>query len=373
MVKRRANNEGTVYQKKDGKWRAQITLGSRRLSKTGKTQKECQEWLRKTRHQVDQGFTFKGSNIKLKDFLIDWLVTVRSSRALGTLRLYQYDVDKKIIPFLGHKYLTELSSENVQRTYDSMLANGYSESAVISIHKTLRVSLNHAMKLGLIARNPCTNTSPPKLKQKEMKFFDEEQAKIFLETAQRIEDRFYTLYYLAIHTGLRQAELLGLKWSDLDDERCTLNINRQAQHFKGGGFKFTAPKTKSGRRTITLGQVAIQKLLAHKMVVKKMVLKAGNSWEEHNLIFPSTIGTPVTASNLRREYRKVQDACDLPKIRFHDLRHTAASLMLNNGIPVIVASQRLGHSKASITMDVYGHLMPIKQEEAAYLMDSLLQ
>jgi integrase len=213
---------------------------------------------------------------------------------------------------------------------------------------------------------------PPKPKRKEMKFLDENQALQLLIAAKESNDRFYALYHLAIATGMRQGELLGLKWADLDIELGMLQVQRQLTMMRGGGFGFTAPKTKAGTRRIDLGQHTLEVLQDHRQQQFQETLAAGSRWEENDLIFPSTIGTPMNRDNLRKRFKLLLKLAGLPKVRFHDLRHSAASLMLNNGIPVIVVSKRLGHAQPSITLDVYGHLIPTKQQEAAVLMDQLL-
>jgi integrase len=132
------------------------------------------------------------------------------------------------------------------------------------------------------------------------------------------------------------------------------------------------PKSKSGTRTIRLGKQALEILRNHKIEQEQFINSIGQDWIDLDLVFPSGVGTPLTASNVRRDFRKLLEVSGLPKVRFHDLRHTAASLMLNHGIPVLIVSKRLGHSKPSITLDVYGHLIPSRQEEAAQLMDNLM-
>lgn len=171
---------------------------------------------------------------------------------------------------------------------------------------------------------------------------------------------------------MRQGELLGLKWEDIDLPRRTLQVKRQCLRHKGGGFEFSAPKSRSGSRTIILGKQAVEVLKAQQIRIADMRQKAEDEWEEYDMVFPTRVGTPILHSNLRRGFRHLLKESGLPKIRFHDLRHTAASLMLNNGIPVLIVSRRLGHAKPSITLDVYGHLIPSKQEEAASLMDDLM-
>ena len=171
---------------------------------------------------------------------------------------------------------------------------------------------------------------------------------------------------------MRQAELIGLKWEDIDWSLSTLQVKRQVRHFKGATYAFLESKSKSGTRTIMLGKKALEILRDYKQEQELFINSVRDHWIDLDLVFPSGTGTPLTASNIRRAFRKLLAASTLPKIRFHDLRHTAASLMLNHGIPVLIVSKRLGHSKPSITMDVYGHLIPSQQEEAAELMDDLL-
>jgi integrase len=203
-----------------------------------------------------------------------------------------------------------------------------------------------------------------------MNVLDADQVTQFLIAVQGSCDE--ALYYLAIHTGMRQGELFGLKWTDLQWDKGELRIQRQVKRVPSKGWTFADPKTKKGRRTIKLGDEILKLLSAHKKRQDAQKVVVGELWMENELIFPSSMGTPLNQSNLRKEFLKVLDRAKLPKIRFHDLRHTAASLMLNNGVPPIVVSNRLGHSKPSITMDVYGHLYQETQTDAAKIMDDLV-
>lgn len=372
MAKKRAHNEGSIYQRSNGKWRAQITIDGRRLSNTTRTKQEGLTWIHDTRDQITKGLTFKATDTKLKEFLSEWLKTVALSNSKSTHVIYGWTVRKHITPFIGEIRLMDLKPDQVQRYYHRLQADGLSNHAVHVSHKILRTALNHAVKLGLVGRNPCSGAVPPKPEHVEMKFYDDQQVKLLLKTALKIEDRFYPLYYLAIHTGMRQGELLGLKWEDIDWKLKSIQVKRQVKHFKGENFTFTEVKSKSGNRTIRLGKQALAVLKDHQREQQLLLNSSGSAWANLNLVFPSSVGTPVTASNIRRAFRKLLEASGLPKIRFHDLRHTAASLMLNHGIPVLIVSKRLGHSKPSITIDVYGHLIPSQQEEAAQLMDDLM-
>ena len=372
MAKIRAHNEGSIYQRSNGKWRAQVSIDGQRLSFTAETKKEGLAWILETKNQIDKGLTFQGAGTTLEEFLSEWLGTVSSSGSKGTHFTYSWIVQKRIIPYIGNVNLMDLRPDRIQRFYIHLQKEGLSNHAVAVAHKTLRVAMNHAVKLGLIGRNPCSGTIPPKPEQTEMKFYDDRQVKSLLKTAKEIGDRFYPLYFLAIHTGMRLSEIMGLKWEDVNWDLCTIQVKRQVMHLKGGSYTFAEVKSRSGIRTIILGKQALELLKAHKMEQQNLISSAGENWKNLDLVFPSNIGTPVTGSNIRRAMRKLLRASGLPKIRFHDLRHTAASLMLNHGIPVLIVSKRLGHSKPSITIDVYGHLIPSQQEEAAKLMDKLM-
>ena len=372
MANKRANHEGSIYKRKDNKWRAQVSIDGKRLSYTADTQRECQTWIKEIRGQIDNGLTAKGTELTLETFLTNWLITVSASRSISTYDHYRWNIERQINPHLGHYKISDLKPDRIQRYYEYLSNQGLSNHAVHVCHKILRVAFNHAVKIGMLGRNPCTGTTPPKPKQREMKFLDETQVKTLLQAARDMGERIYALFYLAIHTGLRQAELMGLKWEDVSWERRTIQIKRQVLYRRGEGFRFTKPKTVSGTRTIILGNNALEVLREHQESLTSLKEWAKDNWVDLDLVFPSAVGTPLTGSNIRRDFRKLLESSGLPKVRFHDLRHTAASLMLNHGIPVLIASRRLGHSKASITMDIYGHLMPNKQEEAAELLDGLM-
>jgi integrase len=203
-----------------------------------------------------------------------------------------------------------------------------------------------------------------------MQFLDESQVGQLLLAARG--SRMEAIIHLAVSTGMRQMELLGLKWTDLDWVKQTLRIERQLARSDSENVRFSPPKTKLGKRTISLGDQTIQVLQRWNDMQNEERKAAGEKWKEHGLMFTSKVGTPVFYRNLLRDFKLLLQDAGLPDIRFHDLRHTAASLMLNHGIPVIVVSRRLGHAKPSITLDVYGHLIPSMQNEAAQKIDELI-
>ncbi len=372
MAKRRSNKEGSIYKRPDGSWRAQVSVGGRRLSYSAKTQRECQAWIKETVQKVDAGHSFKGDEKPLAEFLSGWLVSIKSSRQSTTWNLYERIIRDHIVPVLGEIRLGNLRPEQVQSLYDRKIEKGVGLRTVQQTHEVLRCALKQAVKLGMLGRNPVDAATPPKRTHKEMRFYDDAQAQGLMIAAMATEDRHLALYQLAITTGMRQGELLGLKWNDLDWERRSLQVHRQLRKVVGGGYELAAPKTRAGKRTITLGEATVEKLREHLQRQYQERQVAGDRWKDWELIFPSTIGTPMDSVALRKSFKSLIKQAGLLEIRFHDLRHTAASLMLNYGVPVIVVSRRLGHSKPSITLDVYGHLIPGMQEKAATIMDEIL-
>lgn len=180
------------------------------------------------------------------------------------------------------------------------------------------------------------------------------------------------MLYLALTTGMRQMEILGLKWTDVDWARRTLKVERQLVRPEEDKVKFVSPKTKAGKRSLPIGTKTVEVLREHYERQNAERQAAGDKWQENNLIFTSNIGSPIDPRNLLRDFKKLLNEAGLPAVRFHDLRHTAASLMLNNNVPVIAVSRRLGHANPSITLNVYGHLLPSTQAEVAEMMDELI-
>ncbi len=370
MAKRRGNKEGCVVQRSKNSWRCQVSIGGTRFSHTAPTRKECQEWLKKITSEAEMGLDYKGAQQTFEEFLETWLANIRTSVRPVTFYQYQMTCKRYILPTLGQIKLNQVKPGLIQKLYAEKLQSGLGARTVEIIHSVLHRAFVQAVKLEILGRNPVDATTPPKVEEKEMRFFDESQVSLFLLAARG--DKNEIVYHLAIATGMRQSELLGLKWSDLDWQKKTITIQRQLKRlFRGEGY-FSPPKTRNGRRSVMLGDVTLAKLREQWERLKVLRQMAGSLWQENDLIFPSSIGTPKNQSNLYREFKELIRQSGLPDIRFHDLRHTAATLLLNHGVPPIVVSRRLGHYKVSMTLDIYGHLMPEIQDTAAKLIDELI-
>ena len=372
MAKKRGNQEGSIYRKANGKWRAQLMLTGGRLSVTVSSRSEAQDWLRSTRNQIANGLTYRGATTTFSDFLDDWLLAAKARLTEHTCRDYNLHVRDYIKPALGNLRLRDLNPSVIQKFYDKQSADGFGARTIQKSHAVIRASLNSAMKLGLLSRNAANATQPPRVVRKEMMFLNDAQVKQLLKIAKQLGDRNFALYYLALSTGMRQGELLALRWDDINLDQGWLNVKFSLKRLTGGGLQLANPKTSSSLRSVKLGKDAVEILRQQMIRNSKDKSQAGNLWQDMNFVFPSTVGTPMDPTNALKAFQKLLQQAGLPRMRFHDLRHTAASLMLNNGVDVLVASQRLGHAKPSITLDVYGHLIHARQAHAAEVLDGLL-
>jgi integrase len=249
------------------------------------------------------------------------------------------------------------------------MERGIGARTVRLTHAVLHRALNQALKWTLVPRNPAAAVDKPKAQRAEMRVWTVEQAQAFLAAIR--DHRLYALYHLAITTGLRRGELLGLKWSDLDGDR--LSVQRQLQRVPGAGLTLSEPKTARGRRSVTLARVDLAALRERRETQQRERLFAGDAWQDSGLIFTTPKGTPCDPDNAGHTFRTLTLAVGLPPIRFHDLRHTAATIMLTRGVHPKVVQERLGHASIELTMDTYSHVVANMQAHAAAQIDALFE
>ena len=366
---RRGKNEGSIYKKKNGTWRAQISLDSKRFSFTAKTRAECHDWLRKMLDQIDQGMTYKGRQLTLKAYLCGWIETKKNSLRPKPAQQYERLIRTYIIPGIGHIKLQELTLRRINIFYSHLSSKGKGTRTIRYIHSILHAAIEQAVKEGILGKNPAHGAILPRQNNKEMGVLTEQQVTQFLITAN--QSRYRSLYHLAIVTGMRQSELLGLKWADIDWIKGSIKVRRQAQTIRGQGIVFLEPKTRASIRSIVVGEGVLQELREHHDRQLNTIQFADSNWQDFDLIFCTKKGTPISQRNLLRDFHRVLEKAGLQRIRFHDLRHTAASLMINHGVPIVVVSKILGHSKPSVTLNIYAHCITELQSEAAKIMEEI--
>jgi len=373
--KRRGPGEGTICQRKDGYWCASLTVGQdgqgrqKRAWFYGKSFKEVQDKLTRAKSDLQRGIFGDPDRQTVKVFLNHWLEdTVKGKNKPRTFESYDGVVQRHIIPAIGSVRLTKLTPQHLQRLYREKQDEGLTR-AVRLIHAVLHRSLNQALKWGLVYRNVADMVDAPRVAKKEMQVLTPEEAGQFLEAAK--DDRLNALYVLAVTCGLRQGELLGLKWADIDWKGGTLQIQRQLQYLDGE-FQFTELKSAKARRTVALPVMAVAALKKHRSQQNETRLALGEDWQDMDLMFTSEVGTPLHKSSLRiRSFNPILDKAGLPRIRFHDLRHTAATLLLAQGVHPKLVQEQLGHSQISLTLDTYSHVLPAMQREVASKMDAI--
>ena len=264
--------------------------------------------------------------------------------------------------------LRDLTPARVQQFYDQLTAEGRGARTVQIAHVVLHGCLKQAARLGLVARNPAAACLVPRSPVEEMKVWDEGQVNQFLFSIRG--QAYEALYHLALKTGMRRGELLGLEWGDVDWERATITVQRACFHPAGGGWVLQAPKTRRGIRSVKVGPGLLEQMRGQARQDDDLRRMAKGNWEEHDLVFPSMAGTPLDGDSLSKQFRRLVARAGLPGMRLHDCRHTAASIMLSHGIPPVIVAGILGHSLA-VLMARYAHFIPDTQDEAARLMDEI--
>ena len=371
MAKKRGQGEGSVFKRKDGLWVAQITIETgRQKSKYFHSQREARDWLKLTQTQIDNGLKLSTANVDLATFLNKWFDAHKLSVRPNTSALYWQMLDNHIIPSLGKMKLKDIRPDHIQNFYTLKMKAGTSKAVIGIIHSVLHLAFEQAMKWGLIGRNPVDAVIKPKRKSKEIKTLDENQTRALLSTV--VNTRYQALFWMAITTGLRKGELLGLKWSDLDWRKKQIQVQRQIQRIQKEGLVFCELKSKSGKRIVVLSDEMINKLQQHLDLQDMGKSFAGDQWQENDLIFPSNNGTPMDGHHILDKFKKLLKQAELPDMRFHDLRHTAATLMLKQGVHPKIVQERLGHSNITMTLNTYSHVLPSMQEEMANKLDELL-
>lgn len=384
---RRGHGEGGIYQRNDGRWAGMLDLppgpdGKRKRKYVyGKTRKEVAEKLRKLRADLDAGLLATPDRLTLGELVTRWLDDVAAHRVRPvTLDSYRRYANVHIQPALGTIPLKKMQPMHLQRLYSEMAKAGKAPRTIRYVHTIVRAALTQAVRWQLLARNPADAVEPPGKQRKETHTLTRQETVQLLQAA--ADDRYYALYYLALATGMRRAELLALRWADLDLKRATVQVRRSLEWVKDDqrvsddqpAFKavFTEPKTSMGRRNITLPTGAVTALKAHRKRQQEERLRAGPHYQDHDLVFCLPDGSPVPPYEVSRKLGNILKGAGLPPVRFHDLRHTHATLLLEQGVHPKVVSERLGHSSITVTMDIYSHVSQNMQAQVARQVDDLL-
>ncbi len=376
--KKRADGEGCVFRKRADLWGAYIEMeDGKRKYFYAKSQQKVLEKLDAAREEKRRGTLVIAPQQTVAQYLAYWLEhTVKDTVRPRTYERYEAIVRLHIVPVFGKVKLQALTPQHVQTLKSKKLKEGLSPTTVSAIHEMLHKALDDAIKMGLIARNVCEVVSPPRKQHKEITPLTAEQSRRLLDAARGHPQE--VLFVLALATGMRRGELLGLKWQDINFTTGVLQVRRalsrlptQMGRERGDLYIEAEPKTRSGRRSIALPRFAAEALKQHRIRQEAIRRAAGDAWEAHDYVFCTPLGTHLNPGyGVLVQLKVLLKKAGLPDVRFHDLRHSAATLLLSKGVHPKVVQEILGHSEISMTMDIYSHVLPTMQREA---MDRLNQ
>jgi integrase len=368
---KRANGEGSIFQRKDRRWTASLSAGrGKRQHFLGKTRADVSRKLNAALADRDSGLPVIVERQSVTKFLNSWLEAVRPTLRERTWVRYEQYVRLHVVPAVGKTSLTKLTPQHLQRLYADRLAAGSSPTTVHHLHAVLHKALDQAVRWNLVGRNVSDLVDPPRITRHEMTTLSPESARSLLDAAggQRLE----ALYVLALTTGMREGELLGLKWSNVDFDGSALEVRGSLQRLKAG-LVVAEPKTSHSRRRVGLTQAGLAALRRHRARQAAERLLLGAAWQDAEFVFTDEVGAPIEATKfLRNSFAPLLKAAGLAPMRFHDLRHTAATLLLGRGIHPKIVSEMLGHSQIAITLDLYSHVTPTMQREATAAMDAIV-
>lgn len=333
-----------------------------------KTKKECEAALAELITQIEKGSIVTNDKMSTKEYMEYWLETYpKNNCSPSTYKRYRFFI-KDIINYIGQYKLSKLNPMIIQKFYEDLMSDReISNNTVIKTHRMLHLALKHAQQWQLINNNPCDLTNPPKSTKQEMKYWQPDEINFYLETINKSEKLYYPTF-LAIHTGLRVGEICALKWTDIDFINGTMKVNKTLQRVDGK-LVLKEPKTKKSSRIVTLLNSTINFLKELKKEAMERKLKYGI---ELDFILCWEDGRPIDPHYVSQKFPKLLEKYNLPKIRFHDLRHTHATLLLKLGTNPKVISERLGHSTVSFTLDTYSHVNTDMQRDEVSKAENFL-
>ncbi|MDO8616866.1 MAG: tyrosine-type recombinase/integrase [Dehalococcoidia bacterium] len=372
MSKQRGNGEGSIYQRKDGRWVAAVSYErGRRKTALAPNKADARKRLAELISDAEQGLAL-APDPTLADFLRKWLAE-SAPRTLRprTLAGYRSIVERHLIPALGRVRLRKLQPGDIDAYLNRTIKGGLTTRTAQYHHAVLRRALGQAERWGYVARNVARLVTPPQVRQRDIAPLTPAQARIFLASISG--DRLEALYAVSLSLGLRQGEALGVGWDDVSLEERTLTVRHTLQRY-GGAYHRDDPKTERSRRTVSLPAPLADALRQHRARQNEERLRVGALWagDKWGLVFCDELGEPLSGAQVTRKFQARLAALGLPRQRFHDLRHAAATFLLAQGVPLRVVMEILGHSTITTTANVYGHVLPELQRDAMDRQGALL-
>lgn len=365
---------GSITKRGDS-WTAVVDLppdasGKRRQKRvTARTKREVEALVAELIQKAQTGYVDAGK-ITVSEYFDRWLEGVSPSLRPSTARRYRDVARLHIVSQIGNLRLSKLTPTDVQRLYANRLAAGLSSTSVRHVHAVLHRALDQAVKAGLLIRNVTDAVDAPRIQSPEMRVWSTQEVTRFLKAAEG--DELEALWHLALTTGMRRGEILGLRWSDVDFNAGALSVRRTLSRGQTSRLEPGEPKTVAGRRRVALPGATVERLRRHATRQKAIWLAVGPGYSDRDLVFATHNGTPIHPNTLARAFARLIERAEVPSIRFHDLRHTSATVLLARGEHPKVVQERLGHASISETLDRYSHVSKDMQQRAADQFDALL-
>jgi len=368
--------QGNITKRGKDSWQIKFDVPSvdgkrrQRYATVRGTYRDAQRKLTELLNAADTGTLPDPCDATVAEYLRAWLKSA-NEQSPKTLERYGELAEWQIIPHLGATKLQQLKPEAIRQWHNILLSKGLKARTVGHAHRLLRLVLGYAVKNGTLARNVVAIHAPPKVEAPEIEILEPDQIKTVLAALDG--HKLLPIVSLALATGMRRGELLALPWSVIDLDRATLRIERSVEE-TGAGLRIKEPKSKRGRRTISLSSDAVAMLRAHKVkqLELRLALGMGNITPD-TLVFSNIEGGLMSPDNLSADWNRFVKTRDLPRVSFHALRHTHVSMLISQGVDILAISRRIGHSRASTTLDNYGHLMRGSDEAAAKAIEGLLK
>ena len=380
-MRKSAKGAGTIRKRTDGRWEARYTTGrdpgtGKQVQRSvyGRTQADVRKKLQVACVEVDEGIYFDPVKLSVADWLNVWLLEYTSNLKPLTMKSYEGQIKNHIKPAIGAIKLSALGTQQIQAFYNHLSKRSdvlpcLSPKSIKNIHGVLHKALDQAVKMGYIKFNPSDACCTPRIEKPEIKPLEDEDIAKFLTAING--HRYEALFKVDLFTGMRQGEILGLTWDCVDLRNGTIQIYRQLQKI-GGEYKFV-PLKNDKRRCITPARSVMQLLQDHKKIQNEWRLKAGDAWQNSDLVFSNEIGGHLVHFTVYNNFKQIVISIGMDETRFHDLRHSYAILSLQSGDDIKTVQENLGHHSASFTLDVYGHVSERMRKESSERMEQFIQ
>jgi len=372
---KRGNGEGCIWELPDGRWRGAVSLGH------DENGRHVRKWvMRKTRREVVEAIQNLTARKKANQpihatkgtvatFIADWLADeVTPNRDASTLRIYEQACRLHILPPLGRIRLDQLNGQHVQRCLN-LTAERLSPSSVRLVRTVLRTALRTAERWRMVAGNAAKHANIPTQREYDAKPLTAEQANHLLETVK--DHHFGALFTIALSLGLRRGEVNGMRWENIDFTTGFLHVRVQIKRISGTGVHLCELKTKKSRRSLRMPRFVIDALLRRQLIQEAQRIKAGAKWKETGFVFTGPHGDVIAPEKINEVHKEMLERANLPHVRFHDLRHACATLLLSKGVTLKMIQEILGHANFQITADLYSHLVEALRDEATNAMNEI--